>query len=239
MGTLGKALPAGTTGTPAERLRTLLAGTGSLTLRTPTHRADLVGLHTVAADGRLRLALPARTEVARQLLDLGETPAQIELTDLVPLPLRDRVRARATLTGWLTLDELDGNEVTARLDLASAELVDPDGDAGVDPDALADARPDPLAAHEADLLRHLHRHPDALRRLGRQAAAGLGVDARTVHPLRLDRYGIVLRLELPTHHRDARIAFASPANGPRDAAAHLARLIGAHPSCRACVTPRR
>ncbi|MBQ1051181.1 DUF2470 domain-containing protein [Micromonospora sp. C51] len=236
---MGKALPAVTTSTPAERLRTLLAGTGSLTLRTPTHRANLVGRHTVAADGRLRLALPARTEVARQLLDLGETPAQIELTDLVPFPVRDRVRARATLTGWLTLDELRGGDVTARLDLASADLIDPDGDASVDPDALADARPDPLAAHEAELLRHLHRHPDAMRRLGRQAAAGLGVDARSVHPLRLDRHGIVLRLELPAHHQDARIGFVSPANGPRDAAAHLARLIGAHPSCRACVTAHR
>ncbi|GAB3841888.1 DUF2470 domain-containing protein [Micromonospora andamanensis] len=228
---MGKTPPTVTAGTPAERLRTLLAVTESLTLRTPLHRADLVGRHTVAADGRLRLALPARTAVARNLLDLGETPALVDLTDLAPLPVRDRVRARATLTGWLALDDLDDGEVTALLDLASAELVDPDGDASVDPDALADARPDPLARYEAELLRHLHRHPDAMRRLGRRADVDLGVHARAVHPLRLDRYGIVLRLELPTHHRDVRIAFDSPATGPREATAHLARLTGAHLSC--------
>ncbi|MDG4797161.1 DUF2470 domain-containing protein [Micromonospora sp. WMMD1082] len=232
---MGKTLPAVTTGTPAERLRTLLAVTDSLTLRTPRHHADLVGRHTVAADGRLRMALPARAEVARHLFDVGETPALIELTDLAPLPVRDRVRARATLTGWLTLDELDGDDLTTVLDLAAADLVDADGDASVDPDELAAARPDPLAPHEADLLRHLHeQHPEAIHRLGHLVPAEQRGGARRIHPLRLDRHGIVLRLELPTHHRDVRIAFAAPLAGPEDAAEHLARLVGPTPSCRAC-----
>ncbi|WP_433528121.1 DUF2470 domain-containing protein [Micromonospora sp. CA-263727] len=235
---MSKILPAATLGTPAERLRTILAVTDSLRLRTPSHCAELVGRHAVTADGRLRLSLPARAEVTRDLLEAGEVTALVELTDLAPLPGRDRVRGRATLTGWLSLDDLDGDDVTALLDLAAAELVDADGDVSVDPDTLATARPDPLAAHEADLLRHLHdRHPAVMRQLIHLVPAARRVDAGRVHPLRLDRYGIVLRLELPRHHRDVRIAFATPLATPDDAGRRLAQLIGADEPCRACVEP--
>src|SRR5689334_10012591 len=95
---LSKTLPAATTATPAERLRTLLAAADSLSLRTTRHRADLIGRHTVTADGRLRVALPVHAELARHLLDVGELPALVEITDLAPVPARHRVRARATLT---------------------------------------------------------------------------------------------------------------------------------------------
>ncbi|WP_223884256.1 DUF2470 domain-containing protein [Micromonospora craniellae] len=235
---MSKAPLAATTATPAERLRTLLAGADSLRLRTTRHRADLIGRHTLDADGQLRVALPAHAELARHLLDTGEAPALVEITDLAPIPGRHRVRSRATLTGWLTLDDLDGGDVTAVLALATADLVDADGDAAVDPDDLAAADPDPLGPYEADLLRHLHdAHPEALGGLARLVPADRRAGAGRVHPLRLDRHGIVLRLEVPEGHRDVRLAFAEPLAGPDDVGAGLARLLGVEPGCPSCVHP--
>ncbi|MGW0505996.1 DUF2470 domain-containing protein [Micromonospora sp. NPDC003241] len=235
-GALSKTPLAATSATPAERLRTLLAAADSLRLRTTRHRADLIGRHTLDAEGLLRVALPAHAELARHLLDTGEVPALVEITDLAPLPARHRVRARATLTGWLTLDDLDGGDVTAFLTLATADLVDADGDATVDPDDLAAADPDPLAPYEAELLRHLYAaHPEALGGLIRLVPADRRDGAGRVHPLRLDRHGIVLRLEVPEGHRDVRLAFAAPLTGPDDVGAGLAGLLGVAPGCPTCV----
>ncbi|MFE0593324.1 DUF2470 domain-containing protein [Micromonospora echinospora] len=210
----------------AERLRTLLVGTESLTLRTPDHRADLTGRHTVDRDGRLRLALPADSRVARHLLAAGEVAAQVEVTGLAPVPMRDRVRSRATLAGWLTVVDPGGTDVVARLDLVTAELVDADGDAPVDPEDLAAARPDPLAAAEAELLRGLgDQRQQTLSALARLVPAALRREARRIHPLRLDRCGLVLRLESATGHRDVRLPFSRSLRGPDQVPAEIARLL--------------
>ncbi|MEU4567971.1 DUF2470 domain-containing protein [Micromonospora sp. NPDC023956] len=207
-------------------MRTLLAGTESLTLRTPDHRADLAGRHTVDPDGRLRLALPVDSRIARHLLVAGEVAAQVEVTGLAPVPMRDRVRSRATLAGWLTVVDPGGADVVARLDLVTAELVDADGDAPVDPDDLAAARPDPLAADEADLLRHLDdQQQQTVWTLARLVPAPLRREARRVHPLRLDRCGLVLRLESATGHRDVRLPFSRSLRGPDQVPAEIARLL--------------
>ncbi|SCL26224.1 Protein of unknown function [Micromonospora inyonensis] len=213
-------------GTAAERMRTLLAGTESLTLRTPDHRAELAGRHTVDPAGRLRLTLPADSRVARHLLAAGEVAAQVEVTGLAPVPMRDRVRSRATLSGWLTAADPGGADVSARLDLVTAELVDADGDAPVDPEDLAAARPDPLAAAEADLLRHLGDDgQQTVRTLAQLVPGPLRREARRIHPLRLDRCGLVLRLESATGHRDVRLPFTRSLRGPDQVPAEIARLL--------------
>ncbi|MEO3839608.1 hypothetical protein [Streptomyces sp. B22F1] len=97
----GTAAPA-----PAERVRTILATAGSLTLETDGFRCDLVGLHTTAPGpgGRLlRLRPPAESALAARVVcaPAGDLPVRLHLTDIAPVGVRDRVRARVTLTGWL------------------------------------------------------------------------------------------------------------------------------------------
>ncbi|WP_434740452.1 hypothetical protein [Micromonospora sp. SH-82] len=132
--------------TPAARLHALLARADSLTLHTPHHRAELFARHAVTEAGGLRLTLPAAAGLARHLVDVGEVPARVEFAELGTGRTGDRVRARAALLGWLTPDALHDDDLVAYLDLASADLVDPDGTEEVDPDefrAAAVCPPDP------------------------------------------------------------------------------------------------
>jgi hypothetical protein len=217
----------GATSTPAERMRSLLLAAGSLTLHTPGHRADLVGRHTVAA-GRVTVELPIVSCMGRQVVNDGEVLAMIEVTDLAPVPVRDRVRARATLTGRLTPTDggtRDG-EVRAVLALATAELVTPGGAEPVEPGAFAAARSDPLAAAEAGLLGHLNDcHRDAIEQLSRLIPPHQMHDVRGVHPLRLDRHGIVLRLEYATQDRDVRLNFPVSLDGPNQVGIQIDALL--------------
>lgn len=223
------------TATPAERLRSLLAAAESLTLHTPGHRAHLVGRHTVAT-GRVTVELPAYSCMARHAVHDREVIAMIEVTDLAPTPVRDRVRARATLTGRLTpasAGTRDG-ELLAVLALATAELVTADGTESIEPTAFSAARPDPLAASEATLLCHLNdRHRDIVEALSRLLPAHYLHGARAVHPLRLDRHGIVLRLESAHRDRDVRLNFRTPLREPNELGNQIQALLapaGGHPA---------
>ncbi|WP_050778124.1 hypothetical protein [Micromonospora sp. ATCC 39149] len=137
-------------GTPAERLRTLLVAADSVTLLTPTHRADLTGRHRVGADGR-----------------------------------------------------------------------------------HGPARPDPLAPAEAELLRRLDADPRTRKRLTGLVPARLRHQGARVHLLRLDRAGIVLRVQPPAgataHPGDVRLPFARPPHDPGQLGARLDALLGRPP----------
>ncbi|MDW5324997.1 DUF2470 domain-containing protein [Plantactinospora sp. KLBMP9567] len=200
-------------GSPAERLRSLLVAAKSLSLHTPGHRADLVGRHRLPSE-RLIVELPAVSCLARHLRQSGELVALVEVTDLAPVQVRDRVRARATLTGWLTVADgvaVADAELPAVLELATAELVTAGTTASIDPAAFAVARPDPLADSEADLLCHLDdHHPETVARLSRLVPPGRLHGVRQIRPLALDRFGIVLRLEHPDHDSDIRLCFPVP-----------------------------
>ncbi|AVT35810.1 DUF2470 domain-containing protein [Plantactinospora sp. BB1] len=197
--------------TPAERLHSLLVAAGSLSLRTPGHRAELIGRHRLAS-GRLIVELPPASCLAQHLRQSGELAALVEATDLAPVPIRDRIRARATLTGWLTVAEAPADaELPAVLEPATAELVTADTTIPIDPAEFAAARPDPLADSEADLLCHLNdHHPETLARLSRLVPPRRLHGVRQVRPLALDRFGIVLRLEHPGHDSDVRLRFPVP-----------------------------
>jgi hypothetical protein len=66
---------------------------------------------------------------------------------------------------------------------------------GPDPPELAAAEPDPLAATEAELLTHLAgAHGDAVGLLAQLVDRRFLLGVTRVDPLRLDRYGVVLRL---------------------------------------------
>ncbi|MBB5826811.1 DUF2470 domain-containing protein [Micromonospora carbonacea] len=222
-------------GTPAERLRTLLVAADSVTLLTPTHRAELTGRHRVGPDGRLRVELPADSGAARELAREGDLPAVVHAADLAPVPMPDRVRGRATLTGWLTVEGLRGRrpDLVAVLHLATAGITDTGGTTPVDPDAFATARPDPLAPAETELLRRLATDASTVEQLTGLVPARLRPADARIHLLRLDRAGIVLRVQAPAgstaRAHDVRLPFARPLRDPDQLDARLDALLGRPP----------
>ncbi|MXM65897.1 hypothetical protein GR925_21205 [Streptomyces sp. HUCO-GS316] len=131
--------------TPAERLLSVLIATPSLTLRPPGHDAELVKRHQVLDGGRIRVELPADNCMTRHLVGDGRQPAVIETTDLVPVPVRDRIRSRASLTGSPAPADVatDDGELIADFDVLSGELTTSGQTLTVDPATLQAARPDP------------------------------------------------------------------------------------------------
>jgi hypothetical protein len=220
--------------TPAERLRSMLVAAGSLTLHTPGHRADLVGRHLVTAE-RVRVELPTDSCMARHIAHAGEVIAMIEVTDLAPVPTRDRVRGRGALTGWLIPAESHHgeHELAAELALAAAELVTGDGTEPVEPAEFAAARPDPFAAAEAGLLCHLNdHHPRTVEQLSRLIPAEQLHGVRGIQPLRLDRHGLVLRLEFARQDRDVRLHFSTPLDDPCRLGTEIDALLARAARCR-------
>ncbi|MEW2586549.1 hypothetical protein [Streptomyces virginiae] len=100
--------------------------------RFATHglRYDLVGLHSVNARGQVRMRLRADSLPAAHLAcaPRGALAALVEFTDIAPVAVRDRVRARVTLSGRLTRSGQDtgADEVDLRLDAARATLATPE-----------------------------------------------------------------------------------------------------------------
>lgn len=224
---------------PAVRLRSMLVAAHSLTLHIPGHEAHVAGRHTVTGDGRVRVELPADCQLAQRLAHQRETVAMIQVTDLAPTPVRNRVRGRGTLTGWLAptggdTSGYDGSDdLVAVLDLATAEVSTADGTTSIDPAAFATARPDPLAATEADLLCHLdHHHAYTVDRLCRLVPTHHMRGVRQVRPLRLDRHGVVLRLELPAGDRDVRLRFRSALRHPDELGGQIDALLSESRHCR-------
>ncbi|HUR75335.1 MAG TPA: DUF2470 domain-containing protein [Sporichthya sp.] len=216
----------------AERACTLLAAADSLTVTTDEAREELVGLHSLDAVGRVLLWAPADSSVVTRILAAagGDVEACIEITDVAAVAARDRVRARLTAHGWLSLnhhDECYGTpelvlEIT-RVDLAERGTV-----VTVESVDLAMAERDPLAIQEADLLMHLDRaHPEAVELLTRLVEPSALMAATRVLPLALDRYGIVLRIERASGHRDVRLPFPGRAVDALGARRGLGALLAA------------
>ncbi|GAU67087.1 hypothetical protein SSP35_04_01680 [Streptomyces sp. NBRC 110611] len=237
--------------TAAERIRSVLSRAGSLTLTTDGYRCDLVGLHTVDERGRLRIRLPADSPLAARAVcaPRGTLAVLLEFTDIAPAAVRDRVRARVTLSGWLTPDAASGCGAGAgaaddeggagapdlRLDAVRATLETADGTVAVGLDQLVLAAPDPLAADEAAMLTHLaDAHEDVVAQLTRLADPRLLHSVIRVRPLALDRYGVTLRYEYARGHRDIRIPFPGPVREPADTGEQVQRLLAAARTC-----PRR
>ncbi|WP_336323571.1 DUF2470 domain-containing protein [Streptomyces lavendofoliae] len=96
------ARPSGPSG--AERVRSVLTAAPSLTVTTDGYRCDLVGAHALDGRGRLTLRLPGDCHLAAAVAcaPRGDLAAMLQFTDVAPTAVRDRVRARVTLSGWLT-----------------------------------------------------------------------------------------------------------------------------------------
>lgn len=219
--------------TAAEQIRSVLARAESLTVTTNGHRLDLVGLHAVDGEGRLRLRLPADSPLRPPAVGAPSATraALVEFTDIAPTVVRERVRARVALSGWLTPADPGGDAdggVLHLLDTARATLETATDLVAVPLDELALAAADPLAMEEAAVLTHLaDAHPDLVARLARLADPCLLQGAVRVQPLALDRYGITLRCEYARGHGDLRFLFSTPVRGAAQAVEQIRILLAA------------
>lgn len=223
--------------TAAERLRSLLIAESSLDVVVECRRLQLIGRHEVDPAGRVRLRVPAGSPLARALTGPDPVPALVEVTDVAAVAMRDRVRARASLAGMLARVDppaADGGaDTSAELTPASGELVERDGVTRVSAAEFAAAEPDVLASREAALLCHLvDTHADLVAWLARLVPADRLHGVRRVHPLRLDRHGVVLRLEFPGFDRDARLPFTAPVESVQDAPTRMLELLARARTCR-------
>ncbi|WP_353940237.1 DUF2470 domain-containing protein [Streptomyces sp. HUAS MG91] len=213
--------------TTAEIARTILAAADSLTLSVPGSglRYECVALHTVDAASRLLLLDPADPGLTAELAGAPGSglAAYAEFTDIAPVVVRDRVRARLALSGRLTPAGPD----TLVLRPARAAVSVDDTVRTLDAATLGAATPDPLAAREAELLGHLDTgHADILVQLVDLVRKGdlTGIDR--IRAVRLDRKGLVLRLEAAGGaFDDVRLGFLTEAQGPHDVGLRIQELL--------------
>ncbi|GAA4520265.1 DUF2470 domain-containing protein [Actinoallomurus oryzae] len=220
--------------TPAELVRSVLAAARSLTLTTEAHRVDLVGLHSLETPGRLLLNVPAESHVGAEIVRApgGDLAASLEFTDVAPVSVPDRVRARVLLGGRLSVDRPGASAEALCFATATAELRHEGRRYEPTMDELAAAEPDPLAATEAELLIHLaDAHGDAVELLAQLVDRRFLLGVTRVDPLRLDRYGVVLRLRRAGGHRDVRLPFPTPLRNPAHAVLQMRALLAQGQAC--------
>ena len=193
---------------PSQRARTILATSS-------TAHVTGAGLDEPAG----RLVLCADPVAAGQRV----RPVEVEVADDAPVTTRERIRGRVRISGCAVTSvgcgalHVHPREVVL---LADGERVD------IDVEDLLSAEPDPLHAVEASTLAHLEgRHDDVVVTLTRLVDARLRQGVVRVWPYRLDRHGLVLRLEYATGHADQRLAFREPLASPDQLPAGLTELI--------------
>jgi hypothetical protein len=208
----------------AERARSVLATAWSCALTTEGGQEEFVGAHTVAEDGRVLLHVPEDSALLAAAIcaPRGGPSAVLELADVAPAPLRNRIRARLWLAGWCSVE--DGHLVFRATRVV---LRQPFGAVVVDVDEFAAAAPDPLATAEAQLLTHLADcHADAVERLTRLVDPGSLHGAVRVQPLAVDRHGLTLRIERARAGGDVRLGFHAPAEDVAQLTERMHVLLG-------------
>ncbi|MFG3499159.1 DUF2470 domain-containing protein [Streptomyces sp. NPDC047928] len=208
----------------AERTRTLVQGTCSSVLLVPgadTARPEQLvpDARTVGPDGELFLLYPAASPTVRAAThaQADELSAVLEITDVAPVAVPDRIRGRAWISGWLTLAPgiAAPGHMMLRLEIGDLYVDDLWGAGPVEPEDFARAQPDPLASYETDLLQHLATAHDRqlltlTSLLGDRAGEGESA-VRRVAPLALDRFGLRVRCqEAGGRSFDARFDFPEP-----------------------------
>lgn len=219
--------------TAAERARSVLEASASLTVLWDGGRADLVGCHRADEIGDVVIRPEPDGGLARAASAAAATgddlTVALELTDLAPLPLPDRVRARLTLGGWLSVRPgRPGQPPVLVVDVAEVLLAADDPPLRVDLDEYREVDPDCLAAGEAAQLQHLAaHHPEAVALLGCLAGPELMRRTRRAVPLAMDRYGLVLRLDGDDGLVDVRLPFRVPVRDAAEAGEALRHLLAA------------
>ncbi|MEV7278715.1 DUF2470 domain-containing protein [Streptomyces sp. NPDC093111] len=195
--------------TPAERMRSIVMAAHSMTVVSDGLEHEVRDLDGAGALGRIHLHEPGNEFGPDH--DGPRLPVRLELTDVAPAPVRDRVRARVTLTGLVAAPYRADSTESVCMQLGQAVLEDARGRSYVTFHELEAAETDPMAVSEASILHHLGTaHPELVTLLLRLVEPSVTRSLVRALPLALDRYGITLRLELPSGHRDVRLAFPTP-----------------------------
>ena len=224
--TTGTSAPRSAPTSPAERARSVLTAAGTAAVTALGAQRTCIPVWAMEHDGHLVLRPVEPSTVPRGLGHVrGAQPTEVEVADAAPVPAPDRVRARVRIVGSLVRDEAD-----ARLRwrcLPEEVFLDEGGTTRpVGLGALREARPDPLALVEGVMPAHLDSaHPDAVADLARLVDVRLLQGVTRVRPLRLDRHGLVLRLEYAGSARDVRVDFAAPVETPDGLTAAMRTLL--------------
>ncbi|MFG2720876.1 DUF2470 domain-containing protein [Streptomyces sp. NPDC048416] len=195
--------------TPAERVRSIITAAHSMTVVTDGRHQEVYSLDGTGVLGRVHLHDPA--EPMEEPDRASRVPVRLELTDISPTPVRDRLRARVTLSGLVAGGYRADSADSTCMEFGQAVIEDAAGRAYVTLEQLQEARCDPMAPCEAGMLTHLvDDHPDLVPLLLRLVEPGLKSGLVRALPVAMDRYGITLRLERATTHRDVRLPFPTP-----------------------------
>lgn len=222
----------------AERVRSILAAAHSMTVVSDGHHTEVRRLDGAGAMSRFHLHAP--TEDGRPPF-AHRIPVRLELTDIAPTPVRDRLRARVTVTGLLAAPYRPEGADDTRADdtcmeFGQAVIEDAEGRAFVTLDALETTTLDPIAHCEASMLTHLvDDHAELVPLLLRLVRPRPDRGMRRALPVAIDRYGLTLRLEYARNHRDVRLPFATPVTeidqaGPQIHALLAAARRSSHPN---------
>ncbi|MEU8707454.1 DUF2470 domain-containing protein [Streptomyces sp. NPDC048565] len=214
--------------TPVERVLSILTAAHSMTV--VSDGLDPVEVHRLdgtAAMGHIHLHEPSGSGTPSPGLRI---PVRLEFTDIAPTPVRDRTRARVTVTGLLAAPYSTDTEESTCMEFGQAVFEDHRGRSFVTLDTLQETDPDPIATSEAAMLTHLvDDHGELVPLLLRLVQPQPEKGVTRVLPLGMDRYGVTLRLEYPGTHRDVRLPFAKP----------VARLDQAGPQIHALLAAAR
>ncbi|GHB38619.1 hypothetical protein GCM10010331_27790 [Streptomyces xanthochromogenes] len=214
-----------TTPTAAERVRSILAAAHSMTVVTDEGRHEVYCAGEGGAAGRIHLHEPGDLGHARRT---GPLSTRLELTDIAPTPVRDRMRARVTLAGLLSAPYDPGSTESTCMEFAGAWIEDAQGRTDISLDALQETELDPLATREAGMLNHLvDSHKDLVPLLLRLVRPQVKSSLSRVLPVALDRYGLTLRLEYPATHQDVRLPFPRPVKDIEHAGPQIHALLSA------------
>ncbi|MEV8588930.1 DUF2470 domain-containing protein [Streptomyces sp. NPDC051180] len=218
---------------PAERVRSILTAAHSMNVVTDGLHQEVHRLDGTGPMGHIHLHDPSED---CQAAGTDRVPVRLEFTDIAPTPVRERLRARVTLTGLLPAPYVAEATDSTCMEFGQALLEDADGRTYVGLDELQAVEPDPLAGAEAALLTHLVAgHAELVPLLLRLVRPRPDRDLVRVLPVALDRYGLTLRLEHRAGHHDARLPFPTPLTdidqaGPRIHALLAAARRSSHPN---------
>ncbi|UJB45901.1 DUF2470 domain-containing protein [Streptomyces sp. A1-5] len=211
------------TPTAAERVRSILTVAHSMTVVSDGVRSEVHRLDGAGATGLFHLHAPCERVDAPSA---GRVPVRLELTDIAPTPVRDRLRARVTVAGLLAAPYNSGSESSTCLEFGQAVLEDAAGRSYVTLQELEVAELDPLAKGEAEMLTHLvDAHGEFVPLLLRLVRPVPEAGVLRALPVAMDRYGITLRLEYPRSHRDVRLPFTTPVTRVEQAGPQVQSLL--------------
>ncbi|MEU8889808.1 DUF2470 domain-containing protein [Streptomyces sp. NPDC048442] len=222
--------------TSAERVRSVLAAAHSMTVVSDGVHTEVRRLDGAGVMSRIHLHEPVAVTADAQPSPghpdspgHERIPVRLEFTDIAPTPVRDRVRARVTLTGLLAAPyDTSATDESTCMEFGQAVIEDAHGRMYVTLDALERTSPDPLVPCEAEMLTHLlDSHAELIPLLLRLAPAPRTAELTRALPQAMDRYGLTLRLEYPHTHTDVRLPFPTPVTGVEQAGPQIQGLLRA------------